>query len=131
MPKTIEECRAAHGQVFTGNVEGVGEFVFRKPSPREWMEYDAARVPFMAAINQGTVTKAISMEFLQSCEELCTRTVVSHTAGELQELEAQFLSVFRDLSSEIASTTDALRAVAGKGASPPGSGQSAAKNPNA
>lgn len=120
MPKTFDECRSAHGRVWIATIEGLGEFVFRKPTSREWTDYDAARIALGTATQTGNITKSVTVEFLRESEDLVKRVFVSHTAEELQGVEDEFLGIFRDLAMQVSEVVDGLRAKSGKGSPPPG-----------
>lgn len=117
--KTIEECQAQYGRVWVAESKGA-EFIFRKPTSREWADYDATRIALAASVQAGTLQKETTIEYLRECEDLCKRVIVSHSAEELQQLEDEYLGIYRDLAQEIASTVDAFRVRSGKESPPPG-----------
>ena len=98
----------------------VVEFRFRKPTAREWMDYEAARVAFGTATATGNCNAAIAREMFEKSEELCVRVVNSHSAQQLVDLHEEHLGLFFPLGSAIADVIDALRAGAGKASPPPG-----------
>lgn len=124
--KTVEELRvdAAAGKL-AASVE-IGptklDFTFRKPTAREWRDYDAARTTYSVALTSGNLNTALSKEIFEKSEELCVRVVTSHNPEQLQALEEEHLGIFFPLAIEIAGTVDVLRAGAGKASPPPGGG---------
>lgn len=108
---------------FSVNVPLAGnlvEFTFRKPTAREWMDYEASRLAFGTATGTGNVNAAIAREMMEKSEELCVRVVTSHTAQALQDLNDEHLGIFFPLAIQIAEVIDGLRSGAGKASSPPG-----------
>lgn len=98
------------------------DFTFRKPTAREWRDYDAARSAYSIALTTGNLTTALSKEMFEKSEELCVRVVTSHSPEQLQALEDEHLGIFFPLAFAIGDSVDVLRAGAGKASPPPGGG---------
>jgi hypothetical protein len=90
------------------------EFVFRKPSAREWMDYDAAQIAYVTAVKSSNINTALTKEMMEQAEQLCVRVINSHTAQQLQDLNEEHLGIFFPLALEIAAVIEALRAGAPK-----------------
>ena len=115
--KTLEECRAANdGKVWEATVAG-RPFIFRRPSTREWLEFEAASL----GVQAGATVEAFRALQLAS-EDLCVRVIVSHTPEELQAVNEEFFGVFVPLAAEVADVVNGLRTSAGKASSAPGGG---------
>lgn len=137
--KTLEECRAANGgKVWEATIGGTVEevivevngvkaktarrvggrtFIFRRPSTREWLEFEAASL----VVQAGATVEAFRALQLAS-EDLCVRVVVSHSPEELQAINEEFFGIFVPLAAEIADVVNGLRNSAGKALSAPGGG---------
>lgn len=115
------KARAATGKLEV-EVEFGGEkvpFTFRKPTAREWMDWEAAEATMGVATKNGTLTHAIMKETMEQAEQLCVRVVTSHSAQQLQDLNDEHLGIFLPLGTAIATVVELLRAGAPKGSPKP------------
>lgn len=122
MAKSIEQCKAEHPK-FCGvaRIEAAGiDVAFRKPTAREWQDFDVARTAWGTTVAAGTVNHAVTKEMFERSEELCVRLIVSHDPQELQDLNDEHLGIFFGLAQAISDQIDKLRSGAGKGSTKPG-----------
>jgi len=98
------------------------EFKFRKPTAREWMDFEAAQLAFGTASSNGTLNAAISREMLEKSEELCIRIITSHSPEKLQELNEEHLGIFFPIAVLIADVINQIRGGTGKASAPSSTG---------
>lgn len=124
MAKPIDECKADARFLGVATIKASGEdlsIAFRRPSAREWMDYEATRTSYQVALQSGRASAANMREMYDASSELVTRIAISHGPEELEALNERHLGIYFEVAADMAEQIDKLRAGAGK-ASPPRGG---------
>lgn len=112
--KTLEECKAGGKSIWTAEVGGYA-IHFRRPSAKEWADFEAAQLSVEARKD------AASFAELQiAAERLVVLVTESHTPEELQEINESLLGIWIPVVGQIVDVVSSVRAAAGKAPRAPG-----------
>jgi len=112
--KSLAECKAGGAQIWTATVAG-HELHFRRPTTREWAEFEAVQLSVEARKDGASFA-----ELQLAAERLIVRVVESHTPEELQDLNDALLGIWIPVIGQVVDAVMSIRAAAGKAQSEPG-----------